>query len=60
MRVDPLGELLIALDAWAVWKYSTDGSLGTLMIGILSFLIGFALIGYVFWLVRKLQKADIN
>jgi len=46
--------------AWAVWSYSQTGDGPTLIAGILSFLVGFALIGYAIWVVRKLDKAKIE
>jgi len=46
--------------AWAVWKYSQTQEMTTLVLGILSFIAGFALIGYAIWLVRKLEREKIE
>jgi hypothetical protein len=46
--------------AWAVWKYSQTQEMPTLVLGILSFIAGFALIGYAIWLVRKLEREKIE
>ncbi len=54
---------IIAADmfgAWAVWSHSQTRELPTLVIGILSFLFGFALVVYLIWLVRKLNRAKIK
>lgn len=46
--------------AWAVWKHTQTGDNMALAIGILSFLVGFALIVYVIYLVRKLERSKIE
>jgi hypothetical protein len=54
---------IIAADlfgAWGVWNYRHSGDVLQLAAGVLSFLFGFALIGYALWLVRKLDQARIQ
>lgn len=54
---------IIAADmfgAWTVWSYGRTREPLTLVIGILSFLFGFALVAYLIWLVRKLNRAKIR
>jgi len=46
--------------AWGVWAFANGGGPATLVAAVLSFLAGFALIGYVLWLVRKFEKAKIE
>lgn len=46
--------------AWAVWEHSRSGDNMALLVGVLSFVVGFALIVYVVYLVRKLDKAKIK
>lgn len=46
--------------AWAVHEFSTTGHQMTLVLGVLSFLLGFAMIGYLIWLLRKLEAARIE
>ena len=45
---------------WAVYQHNRTGDLLTLSVGVLSFLIGFAVIFYAIWLVRKLDKAHVE
>ena len=55
--------IVIAADmfgGWAVYQHNQTGDLVTLSVGILSFLIGFAVIFYAIWLVRKLDKAHVE
>lgn len=44
------------IGAWAIWKHALTGNPAMLVAGVLSFLAGFALIGYVIWVVRKLDR----
>lgn len=46
--------------AWAVWSYSHEHDPLLLIVGILSFLFGFALVVYLIWLVRKLDRAKVK
>lgn len=46
--------------AWAVWDHSRTHNLATLLCGVLSFLAGFALIGYAIWVVRKFDRTKIE
>ena len=46
--------------AWGVWSYRHSGDVAQLSVGVLSFVFGFALIGYALWLVRKLDRARIQ
>ena len=46
--------------AWAVWDHSHTHDRMTLVWGVLSFLIGFALIGYGIWVVRKFDSAQVK
>jgi hypothetical protein len=46
--------------AWAVWRHAQTGDGATLAAAVLSFLAGFALIGYTIWLVRKLDRAHVD
>lgn len=46
--------------AWCVASYSRSNERLALVIGILSFLFGFALAGYTIWLVHKLDQARIR
>ena len=46
--------------AWAVWDHSRTHEPMTLLWGVLSFLAGFALIGYAIWVVRKFDRAKIE
>lgn len=46
--------------AWAVYDYSTTRSVPTLIMGVVSFIIGFALIVYLVWFLRKLDRARIE
>ena len=43
--------------AWGVWSYQQTQEGLRLVVGILSFLFGFAVVGYTIWLVHKLDKA---
>jgi len=54
---------IIAADmfgAWAVWDHSRSNDVLTLIVGVLSFVFGFALIGYGIWVVRKFDRAKIG
>ena len=46
--------------AWAVWDHSRTHDPVTLLWGVLSFMAGFALIGYAIWVVRKFDRAKIE
>lgn len=46
--------------AWAVWQYSQTGEILALLAGIVSFSIGFALVGYVLWMLHKFDRAKIE
>ncbi len=46
--------------AWGVWTYQSIGDAVVLIAGILSFLAGFAVVGYAIWFVRKLDKAKVQ
>ena len=46
--------------AWAVWSYSQTHDGPTLIAEVLSFLVGFGMIGYAIRVVRKLEKAKIE
>lgn len=55
--------VLIAADmfgAWAVYRYGQTHDTFTLIAGIFSFLVGFAVVVYVIWLMRKLDKSKIE
>lgn len=45
--------------AWAVWDYGTSRNPNTLALGIAAFVVGFGLIGYGIWFVRKADRAHI-
>lgn len=45
--------------AWAVWDYSTSRDPSILALGIASFAVGFGLIGYGIWFIRKADRARI-
>jgi len=57
-----LAAIIIAdmFGAWAVWKHTQTHETALLVWGVVSFLIGFGMIGYAIWLVRKLDRAKIE
>lgn len=46
--------------AWSIAEYMQTRDAFTLAWGILCFAVGFGLIGYGIWVVRKLDKAHIE
>jgi len=46
--------------AWAVWRYSQNGEGFVLLAGLLSFAVGFGLVGYTLWMLHKLDRAKID
>lgn len=46
--------------AWAVHEHGQRGGFGILMLGIMSFVVGFAAIAYAIGFVRKLDQAKIE
>ena len=66
LRTIHLGFILVAIvaadmfGAWGVWEHSQTGDNAALVCGILSFLVGFGLIGYGIWVVRKLDRTRIE
>lgn len=46
--------------AWGVWTYRQTSETLALIAGILSFLFGFALVGYTIWLMHKLDRTRIE
>lgn len=54
---------IIATDmfgGWAVWEHAHTHETATLIIGLVSFAIGFALIGYALWVAKKLNQIQIR
>ncbi|MCK6457021.1 MAG: hypothetical protein L6Q92_10890 [Phycisphaerae bacterium] len=54
---------IIAADGFGVWalrRYTTTHDPVTFVLGAVTLAGGFALIGYAFWLVRKLDRANIH
>ncbi len=45
---------------WAVWEHAHTHETATLVVGMISFAIGFRLIGYGLWVVKKLNQARIQ
>lgn len=55
--------VFVAVDmfgAWAIWRYAQEGEVLALVAGILAFGFGFALIGYVLWMLHKFNQAKIE
>ena len=55
--------VIVAADmfgAWAMWQNSQTPSRSLVLFGTVSFLVGFALVGYAIWLVRKLDRAKLG
>jgi hypothetical protein len=48
----------VGFGAWAVWDYTRTGQGGTLVLGILGFLAGAALVVYGLWFLRKLKDVS--
>lgn len=48
--------LAIGFGVWALKSYVTESSGVNLLLGLLSLLIGVALIFYIFWYVREIKK----
>ena len=46
--------------AWAVHEHAQTKDTITLVLGVLSFLLGFGVIGYAIWFVKKLDRAHIE
>ena len=46
--------------AWALWSHHQTPDPLKLVVGVFSFLFGFALVVYAIWLVRKLDRANIK
>lgn len=45
--------LALGFGVWAVYDYKKTGEVGSLIVGVVSVLIGFALIAYGRWFLRK-------
>jgi hypothetical protein len=48
--------LAVGFGFWALRDYSASKNLTYLILGISSFVIGAALVGYLFWFVVKMKK----
>ena len=46
--------------AWAVHQHTQTHEPMTLVLGVLSFLIGFGVIGYAIWFIKKLDRAHVQ
>ena len=46
--------------AWAIYHHAETPTPSLLVVGILSFLAGFGLVGYAIWFVRKLDRSHIE
>lgn len=46
--------------AWAVYDFSQSKDVFTLVMGIVAFALGFAIVAYAIWLVKKFDKAQIG
>jgi hypothetical protein len=59
LRMFHLVFVLIAIIAtdmfggWAVWEHAQTHETSTLIVGLVSFALGFALVGYGFWVARR-------
>jgi hypothetical protein len=66
LRLFHLLFILIAIVAtdmfggWAVWEHTHTHETATLVIGLASFAVGFLLIGYGLWVVKKFNQAQIQ
>lgn len=45
--------------AWAVWRHAQQPQPALLVFGVLSFLVGFGLIAYAIWFVRKAERVHL-
>ncbi len=43
--------------AWALFEFAHSHEQALLVAGVVSFVLGFAAVGYSLWLVRKLDRA---
>lgn len=46
--------------AWAVWQNAQTPETSLLVCGVLSFLVGFGLIAYAIWFVRKADRTHLQ
>lgn len=46
--------------AWGVWYYSRHRETPALVAAIVSFMLGFGVVGYVLWMLHKLDRAKIQ
>ena len=66
LRLFHLVFVLIAIVAtdmfggWAVWEHAQTHETSTLIIGLASFAVGFVLIGYGLWVVKKFNQTQIQ